>query len=514
MGYMAPVPPERMSREGRARTGTADAARLHSEVLISDFGPIKKAAISLRPLTIFIGTNNTGKSYAAMLVHSLISTRRRLDQPGNLAARPAQKSKNLERVAAGAEQAARALKPGEECDCPSEVTSKILRSSTGRCRILLENEIMRNFGSEVRDLSRSGGGNFSLTLKDGNGAAITYSNNRVALRFTPRLSIVLKKSKGEHARRFKFDQKSNTLRCTVASGITELSEGEDRGPFTHADLEKEVVRQAFSALPTDSDYFPAARSGILQAHRLIASNMVKSASYAGIKGASIPRLSGVVSDFASALIDMYEEVGAHRGTGSEIETDVLGGRLRLRSAYPYAIPEVVYDHGPSSIPLHRASSAISELALLTLHLKHRAADHGVLIVEEPEAHLHPSNQAVLAGHIVKLVRDGASVIITTHSAPLFESLSQYLQAGPLRPRDRKRALGREDLYLREDEIAPHLFRADGGGGSVVERIGASAREGIEQEEFVKEDRLLGENNVRICEYSGRPAGGQAGRPRA
>ena len=43
----------------------------NSKIEIKDFGPICKGEIELKPLTIFIGPNNSGKSYAAMLIHSL-----------------------------------------------------------------------------------------------------------------------------------------------------------------------------------------------------------------------------------------------------------------------------------------------------------------------------------------------------------------------------------------------------------------------------------------------------------
>lgn len=54
------------------------------------------------------------------------------------------------------------------------------------------------------------------------------------------------------------------------------------------------------------------------------------------------------------------------------------------------------------------------------------------------------------------------------------------------------------MFLDKDEIAPHLFR-EGADGSTVSLIDVSAKEGIEQEEFVKEDRLLNEINMRIEE---------------
>ena len=38
---------------------------------VADFGPIRHAAVDLRPLTVFAGPSNTGKSYLAMLVYAL-----------------------------------------------------------------------------------------------------------------------------------------------------------------------------------------------------------------------------------------------------------------------------------------------------------------------------------------------------------------------------------------------------------------------------------------------------------
>ena len=38
---------------------------------IEDFGPIAEARLEVRPLTVFIGPSNTGKSYLAVLIYAL-----------------------------------------------------------------------------------------------------------------------------------------------------------------------------------------------------------------------------------------------------------------------------------------------------------------------------------------------------------------------------------------------------------------------------------------------------------
>ena len=41
------------------------------QLQVSDFGPIVDATIELRPLTVFVGPSNTGKSYLAILIYAL-----------------------------------------------------------------------------------------------------------------------------------------------------------------------------------------------------------------------------------------------------------------------------------------------------------------------------------------------------------------------------------------------------------------------------------------------------------
>ena len=43
------------------------------EIAVKNFGPIAEANIDLRPLTVFVGPSNTGKTYFATLVYALHS---------------------------------------------------------------------------------------------------------------------------------------------------------------------------------------------------------------------------------------------------------------------------------------------------------------------------------------------------------------------------------------------------------------------------------------------------------
>ena len=40
---------------------------------MQNFGPISHGKVSLKPLTVFVGPNSSGKSHAATLIHSIIT---------------------------------------------------------------------------------------------------------------------------------------------------------------------------------------------------------------------------------------------------------------------------------------------------------------------------------------------------------------------------------------------------------------------------------------------------------
>ena len=41
------------------------------EIAVKNFGPIAEATIDLRPLTVFVGPSNTGKTYFSTLIYAL-----------------------------------------------------------------------------------------------------------------------------------------------------------------------------------------------------------------------------------------------------------------------------------------------------------------------------------------------------------------------------------------------------------------------------------------------------------
>jgi predicted ATP-dependent endonuclease of OLD family len=68
-----------------------------------------------------------------------------------------------------------------------------------------------------------------------------------------------------------------------------------------------------------------------------------------------------------------------------------------------------------SIPLYITSSSTKSLFLFDLYIRSSANKNQILMIDEPELNLHPTNQILMARIIANLVNLGVDVFITTHS---------------------------------------------------------------------------------------------------
>ena len=80
-------------------------------------------------------------------------------------------------------------------------------------------------------------------------------------------------------------------------------------------------------------YLPAARSGIMQSHRIIASSLVTRTTRVGLERfPEVPTLSGVIADFMEKIILYDEEERSEtemKHLAEMLETEVLAGEIRL-----------------------------------------------------------------------------------------------------------------------------------------------------------------------------------------
>ena len=235
-------------------------------------------------------------------------------------------------------------------------------------------------------------------------------------------------------------------------------------------------------------YLPAARSGIMQSHRVIASSLVARSTRAGLERfPEVPTLSGVVADFMEKLI-LYEERprlrervkpnDAMNHIAKVLEADVLTGQIITKPS-PTGYPEFLYrpQATKQDISLTRSSSMVSELAPFVLFLRGLVRSSDTLIIEEPEAHLHPAAQTEMAATLARLVRAGVKVLVTTHSDFMLQEIGNLMRVGMLKE---KGALKKDtNDWLLPEEVGTWLFQKNG----KVKEIEFDRIKGIEPIEY-------------------------------
>jgi hypothetical protein len=151
-----------------------------------------------------------------------------------------------------------------------------------------------------------------------------------------------------------------------------------------------------------------------------------------------------------------------------LEEEVLRGRLEMGEDLSVTYHEAGVE---KPIDLINASSMVSEVSAIYL-LSGKLRKGSWLIIEEPEAHVHPKGQMGLARFMAMLARLGVNVIATTHSDLIALKLAQMVGLAGLSPEDRRKLGYREDEYLTKEELALY-FMEQTKGGSVARKIEVS-----------------------------------------
>ena len=254
---------------------------------------------------------------------------------------------------------------------------------------------------------------------------------------------------------------------------------DDRGFFTRRlinTLTDLLIPCTVGPVSSPIHYLPADRTGVMHAHRVVVSSLIGRASRAGLRhDTPLPVLSGVLADFLGQLIELGDIPRRRSNLNStlakRIEAEILGGAVRSeRSETGY--PSFYYrpDGWKGDLPLMNTSSMVSELAPVVLYLRHVVQRGDVLIIEEPESHLHPAMQVVFTRLLAAAVRSGIRIIVTTHSEWVLEALANLVRLSGV-PKGKREGIDGSDLALTPDEVGAWLFKPkQRPKGSVVEEI--------------------------------------------
>ena len=450
---------------------------IHLDISVTNFGPIREGKIRIKPLTIFMGSNNSGKSYMAVLIHSILEGHRGIAEAVSNAVTP----KHISHIR---------QKSHDRQNAKSDITIPLDFESVGKT--ICEN-ISKNFSAELSSLVKIGDNLCSMD--------IVTDITKTKILLTKEQTKCHTTNTNDMGLRVGIRQKNEktTYEKDGIINIKYTERGKDPESLSY-NINNRLLNQVLKKIPPTL-YIPPSRYGVVQAQQVLAAGLLDYVPYAGTSRFVIPEISGTVGNFLRTLLQLPYDNTAQKNSKiiKDLEMSILDGKIQTDSSSWKMTKKMTYTHQNVAMPLHMASSSVSEMISLVLYLRHYVRPGCLLIVEEPESHLDPQNQLHLARCIANLIRVGVNVLITTHSPYMVEQLGNYVQVGGLEDR-RAINVGKDD-YILPDEIAVYDFERDD-DGVVVKPADVSTIDGITQRLFIDAFEKINELSYSVDKAHG------------
>jgi len=408
---------------------------------IQNLGVIQSAIFDLsKRLTVFCGPNNSGKTYAAYIIYAL-----------------AKSSLKYFRIPGQAEYIQELVRHQEAL---FEIPVKAIWEYRKNVVNNIENSLSSIFGI-TDEVQKSLFSDFSLKIiQDEN----EFEEAVLSMEFANKLQV-------DNAEVYMLkEEKSNKIRLEIKEATISKDQIEILELFLTSKLYSLIAFYPFSS----SHILPVERNSIYtfskelsiqkqeffdRAQELSSKNnhqdpfhwlMRRSTRY------PMPIRDGL--EIAEDLENYSKTKTEFFDLAEEIEEELLQGRMILSKD-----GEVQFSSNKAKskrIPIHLAASIVKTISSLVFYLKHIASKNELIIIDEPELNLHPSNQLYLTKIISKLVNRGFRLLISTHSDYIIRELNNLIMAASSKPGVSKLAesLGySEGVKLDHNKVGAYLF---------------------------------------------------------
>lgn len=117
------------------------------------------------------------------------------------------------------------------------------------------------------------------------------------------------------------------------------------------------------------------------------------------------------------------------GNVQQLFRTILNGEIQYKDGnYVYAVND-------TDLPLSASAASVRELAPIEQMVKKVKLSSTAILIEEPEAHLHPLKQRMMADITSSLMRAGAYMQITTHSDYYLRRMNELMLINKLKGKD-------------------------------------------------------------------------------
>lgn len=212
---------------------------------------------------------------------------------------------------------------------------------------------------------------------------------------------------------------------------------------------------------------------------------------------SLRKISQLGSNTPSAAKETPEQIAddVKHLTGGKYTVDTEGNISFTPSQNGAPSAAATEQPPPPVLDLHLTSSTVKSLFGLWYYLKHEAEPGDVVMIDEPELNLHPANQRQLARILARLVNAGLHVVCSTHSDYIVREINSLMLLG--RPHAERDALMtkygfRDSETLQMDDVHAYYF-----GENAISPMTIKPDEGIMASTFDSVIRQLNDSSDDI-----------------
>lgn len=414
--------------------------RKYPTLYVKNFAKIKEAEIELAPFTLFIGDNNSGKSYLASLIWYI--------QSSNLLIFDMYRQYKNEY---------------KEYKFLNDLCNKIINNE--KFEIKIDNNII----DECIEL-------FNIMLKNRKNKILEELFNfkdikidklmvyKADIDYNIKINSNILENESKKNKLFNIKFKYSYGRRQIISEIR----GNDikkRIFFTLFEVIIDII--LFSTRYFNKLFLPVARTGFLLLKDIVMDKAFDTLFNDKLEKKENIKLTKPLENFIRKLSMLRSEDEKNNNIINFIENDIIKGKIYLDNM-PSTQVHYKSNNSDMDFQMHVSSAVITELAPLILFLKYD--NYKDIIMEEPEISLHPYLQQQLTRAFIKLVNSGKNILITTHSDTIVQHINNMIKLNANEKKRQKKLMEKykydEDDIISEDKIRMYQFDAKEDGTEV------------------------------------------------
>ncbi len=373
------------------------------KLFVENYGKIKKAEIEMAPLTLFVGDNNSGKSFLLSLLWGI-------------------ENLGIKTILG------RSYTKTEELDTLFSWITKqldiVIKNDTHSVPVIEIKEPLEKFLNKQLEKNKN-----NLVKAIFNSKQISIG--KIVIEFC-NISNVQLNFQINNRRDLEMFTNLHSVHCSIASDILRDKSWQTGTVILEFLLEGIyclIMNIYVSEMISGDIYLPAARTGFMLTKDIINKVGRKNTFNISDNKEIITPFIRPVNHFLDIMGDMsLDSTGNDKflKLALDMEKEMADGAIEI-STMPNKEVQYIPNGYKRGIPLRLTSAVVTELSPMILILKH-VKEVKKFYYEEPEMCLHPQLQHKMGKIICRAVKSGINMIITTHSDIILQHINNMIKS--------------------------------------------------------------------------------------